>query len=111
MRGPISRACGPARQLQQPYPRFGMARRPVGATPPWHVLRSRRVALWLSAALGTQPSDQAKLRQRYLSNAGRAVTLFLTIAAGVFVGLCLYRARWLMVALVWILLLVLAANA
>jgi hypothetical protein len=37
--------------------------------------------------------------------------LFFEIAAGVFVGLCAYRARWLLLAIAWILLLVLAANA
>jgi hypothetical protein len=36
--------------------------------------------------------------------------LIFEIAAGVFVGLCLYRLRWALLALVWALLLVLAAN-
>jgi hypothetical protein len=39
------------------------------------------------------------------------MTLFFTIAAGVFVGLCLYRIRWLLVAIVFCLILLISANA
>jgi hypothetical protein len=39
------------------------------------------------------------------------MTLFLEIAAGVFVGLCLFQMRWLLFAIAFGLLLVIAAHA